>query len=116
MSKVSFRSGPARHRIDIQAKTPTRSGTGAEIPGWTSLGMRWAEIEPLEGGERFTAEQDLSKNVVRFVIRYDATIAALTATSRIVFDGRAYDIQFNLNQNLRNRKLLIHTQLSEARV
>jgi len=115
MGNVRFRSGPARHRIDIQAKDATRSGTGAEVPGWSSLGMRWADVEPLDGAERFTAEQDLSKNRVRFVIRYDDAIAALTATSRIVYDSKAYDVQFIINQQSRNRKLIIDTQLSEER-
>lgn len=88
-------AGQLRHRITVQSKTSTVDpGTGYPTEGWvdrlTDEPAQW-----LAGpGREYLAGEALRAAVTgRFVIRWSAAAAAITAGDRVVWDGRSMEVK-----------------------
>lgn len=99
-----MRAGRLRHRIAIQANTPTRDSHGQEIESWATVATVWGAVEPQRGGERFIdeANQLLAERTTQIVIRY---WSGLTIEHRISWNGRVFNIQGIINPDYRNREM-----------
>lgn len=78
-----MRAGGLRHRITIQERS------GAE---WVYFASAWAAKEQVSGQEQFEQSNQLlqDQELIRFRIRYRSN---LTHRMRVIWDGRAFDIQ-----------------------
>lgn len=85
-----MRAGLLRHRVTIQAPTPTDEPKfGGQTQAWVDVATVWAEIDPLSGRELFAAQAVQSESTVKITIRYRAD---LTTAMRLVAGGTVYDI------------------------
>ena len=82
-------AGKLDRLITIQAATTTQNEFGEPIPSWSNLADVWAEYLPGGGSERFTAQQVYAETTARFRIRWRSDVDAM---SRILFDGKTWDI------------------------
>ena len=100
-----MRAGTLRHRITIEqmAVTP-QDAFGGAAGTWSAVAIRRASIEPLQGRERFAAQQAQAGVDVRIRLRYDRALSSLAPKMRIVFGARVFDIQAVLNPDARNRE------------
>lgn len=72
-----------------QAPETSTSASGQPVPDWVDLDTVWAWAEPLQGRERFIADQVAAHVDTRFVIRYRSDV---TPENRIVHEGRTFNI------------------------
>lgn len=86
-----MRGGTLDRRIAIQRVTTTQSPSGEEIESWATLSTRPARYEPLQGDERFAADQFVARNQVAFTTRWSATVADVSPLDRIIYPARALD-------------------------
>lgn len=81
--------GNLDRRIAIQNYTVTKDGYGADIKTYAALITCWAKVRVDSGAEGIQAEQEIQTRTVTFTVRY---YSAITEDSRIVYDGKNYDI------------------------
>jgi SPP1 family predicted phage head-tail adaptor len=95
--------GPMRHRVALQSKGSTTSTTAQKRPEWTTVGTYWASIRQLNGREAINASrlQATATHVVE--MRHVADVQP--GTHRLMFNGRAFNIESANNVLERNRTL-----------
>jgi SPP1 family predicted phage head-tail adaptor len=91
----------AKHKVQIQRNTPTQDSYGAEVDSWSSIGTRYAEITPLRGTERQTAQQQFAEADIRIRVRWDSTISGMAPKDRVywVSGDKYYDVESVLSIN-----------------
>lgn len=100
---LTQRAGRLRRRVTIQQPTETRDSTyGEPVPTWSTYRVRWAEVLPVPGSERFVGDREEARQVVRFQLRY---LAGVTPKMRISWDGRTFGITSIQNVEERNKML-----------
>lgn len=89
---MTLAAGKLRHYVEIQARSQSRSSTGAISWTWAKItnGDEWASIEPLSSREFIAAAAVQSKIAARIVMRYRADV---TSGMRVVHNGRVYSIE-----------------------
>lgn len=90
MFNRSLCAGDLSHKLRIEYKVETQSGSGAVTPVWTLLASVWGDLQPLKGKEFIAAEQMTSKIEATAYIRYRTDV---TANMRIVFKSVNYNIE-----------------------
>lgn len=93
-------AGQLRQRVSIQAKTETRDTRGGVVEHWTTVGYRWAHIEPLRPREVFQAQQVDARVSHRVIMRY---YRGLTDQHRLVFTDRVFHLLSPINTNERQQ-------------
>ena len=94
-----------RHRVSLQASTPTRSAeTGASTDVWTTEETFWANEVPAGAREFVNAHQRHGDLSTLFSCRYRTDV---TRAKRLSWDGRVFDILGFWNPDSRKRELLI---------
>jgi SPP1 family predicted phage head-tail adaptor len=99
---MPLQSGQLRHRVSIEVNTPTRSATGAEVPGWTLLADRWAAVLPQAGREFYAAKQLHAEVTHLITIRGPL---AVQPEMRIRMGGRLFDILSVIDVEERHQEL-----------
>lgn len=97
--------GELRHRLTIQTENPVADGGGGQGDPWASpvtVATVWGRVEPLSGSEGLRAMQLEDRVTHRVTIRYRKGI---TASQRIKFDSRLFNIRAVINVGERNRWL-----------
>jgi len=102
---MKIRAGRLRHRLTLQYKTESRTSTGDVVTAWVTDSTVWGAIEPASGKEYIAASQTQNESNVRIVIRYHATI---NDTWRVVNDSKAYSIINIINEDERDRMMVLH--------
>jgi SPP1 family predicted phage head-tail adaptor len=75
----------------LRRDTATSStGSGAAIDQYVDVVTVWARVQPLRGGESWTAAQRFAEASTRFQIRYYSD--ALDATWRLLWRDVEYDV------------------------
>lgn len=97
-----MRAGRLRHRVRIQADTPTVDARGDPIPSWTTYATVWAAVEPLEGSELVRFQQVQAETTCRVRMRHNSSVAA---TNRILHDSRTLQVLTVINRDDRNIEL-----------
>jgi len=101
--KAGIRSGELDQRITIQQATLVQNEFKENVPTWTTFATVWADYLPFGGTEFWGSMQITAKKMGTFGIR---TLAGLSATMRISYDGDLWDIQ-RIDPGKRNGKMVI---------
>lgn len=97
-----MRAGLLRHRLTIQQKSVTRTGSGAETVTWADYDTLWGSIEPLSGRELEMAKQIHDEITVRIWIRYRSGVIP---EMRVSWSSRTFDVLSVLNTAERDIKM-----------
>jgi head-tail adaptor len=62
-------AGRLRRRLTLEARVAEPDGSGGFEAGWAALGLLWAELEPLGGGESFAGGRPRPRQRYRIVVR-----------------------------------------------
>lgn len=96
--------GKLRHRITIQQYLASRDSFGDEIQTWVDMLRSWAAVEPVTGKE-FFASQELNAEIsVKITMRYRPCIQP---EMRVTFGARVFEILAVLNNEERNKRLIL---------
>lgn len=90
-------------QIRIERKVSARDGFGGETIAYQLRAEVWAAVIYTRGREAFLSGQPTPANDIEFRVRWRADVEE---TDRVVFEGKAYDIQY-LAEMGRRRKLRI---------
>lgn len=106
---TAIRAGILRQRITLQAPVITTGEIGGPLKTWASVATVWADINPLTGRERLQAAALKSEVSHEITIRWQAALAdpQAVAAMRIVFGTRIFNIHASMNQDERNRVLVL---------
>lgn len=106
MKCCKYRPGMLREPVTFQRKSRVANGTGGFTETWAALAGSATRAYPkaLSGTERFASDRVEASTRWRIVTRY---FAGLKEEDRIVMRGRAYNIRFINNVELRDRWLEI---------
>lgn len=98
-------AGKLRHYVTIQTYAETSAGSrGEKQGGWQdALATVPAEIVTLTGRELELARQIIAQASVRIRLRYHVGV---TTKSRIVWNGRVFNVVHVNNVDQRNRELV----------
>lgn len=78
--------------ITFQRGTPTPDDYGGETIVWATLTTAWARVEYGTGQERREAAQERASQAATFKCEWSVTLAGVTATDRISFNGDIWDL------------------------
>ena len=101
-----MKTGDMRHRITIQANTPTLDPNGGDVDSWATATTVWASVQTLTGRKLEIARQIDAEATVEVRMRYCSTTAP-TVLSRLLFGTRIFEPILVVNENERNIWLLI---------
>lgn len=90
---VSVRDpGTRNKRITIERNTRSPDGSGQLTNTWATHLTRWAEVTPVNGGEKFKQHQLLPEvNYVLFLVS-DTSTRGITTKDRVKYKGRILEI------------------------
>ncbi|WP_392552920.1 phage head closure protein [Orbus wheelerorum] len=86
-----MKSGKLRHRITIQKKISSKTGTGSIKVKWEDVCKVWASVEPSSVKEFLTAQSIKSEVTAKIIIRYNKNIV-IDSTMRILYRDKIYNI------------------------
>lgn len=100
-----MRAGRLRHRVALQASTPTKeSAYGSVAHAWATTETFWANEVPAGAREFAQAQQRHGELTTVFSCRHRTDV---TRAKRLVWDGRTFDILGAWCPDSRKRELLI---------
>lgn|SRR6185312_4677877 len=107
-----IRSGDLRHRITFQQRDTGQDAAGQPVNTWTSLFASWADVSPLTGRALLSAEVMASAVTHEITLRYRPELAAPinVANMRVLFGTRVFNIHACLNQDERNRTVILQAE------
>lgn len=91
-----------RERITIQQPARVADAHGQMVETWTTFATVWAAIEPLQGREFFSAQQENAETKTRIRIRYREGVMP---DMRVVYDSRYYNIRSVINPREHDREM-----------
>lgn len=97
-------AGPLCHRVTVQAKTITTDAYGGPVETWTDVATVWASVEPLQGRELANAQATNAEITTRIRMRY---LAGVSASNRIVFEGRYFNLTPPIDVEMKHIELVI---------
>lgn len=106
---MSIRAGTLRRRITIQQRSVTKDTFGGQSTSWSDLATVWAEITPLSARELLTAQAVNAEVTHSITVRYQAMFAnpKTVAGYRAFYAGRYFNIHGSMNQDERNRVIVL---------
>lgn len=99
-----MRSGRLRHKIEFVTNGETQDELGGIVSGGVHFAFSMAEIKPVNGNEKFIANQVFPEATAQIICRY---IAGVTTKHKINFGTRRFDIINSQNKDERNIELYI---------
>lgn len=100
-----MRIGRLRHEVVIEqpgSATESRFGAPSSTGGWSTYSTVWARIVPLEGRERFEAQQTYEDVSHRIETRW---LDGVTSQMRVKYNNRTFQIEAPLNVEELDREL-----------
>lgn len=94
-----MRAGQLRHRLQLQEYVEAKNTFGEATKAWSTFAEVWGAVMPLQGRERFSAQQVTPEVTHQIRIRHRA---ALETKHRIQFGQRTFNIESILNRDERN--------------
>jgi SPP1 family predicted phage head-tail adaptor len=94
-------AGKLRYRVTIQEATISKSTKGEDVIAWSTYKKRYAEVTPLQGRERYAAQQLDVEVDYRFKIRYTSGV---TRDMRILWNNRTFAITAVIPVGERNKE------------
>lgn len=106
-------TGRLRNIVIIESPVDSVDPSGTPITTYKFFIRRYASIVPLNGSEFFAAQQ-LNVNVnIRFRLRYDKSVAQITAKHRIRWNDQIYDVHAIINKMELNKEIIIMCELTQ---
>ncbi len=107
-----IRAGQLRNRITIQQRVTQQDAAGQPVDSWVTLFTCWADVSPLTGRELLAAAAVQSSVTHAITVRYRPEFAVPkdVARMRVVFSGRYFNIHAALNQDERNRVVILRSE------
>lgn len=101
-----MRAGTLRTRVEFQRPVTAADAVGQRLPTWETVVKRRGSLVQRTGSEsEGIAVQSTTRWELR--VRYETALADMSTKWRVLSGGRTYDIDSVINQNSRNRELLI---------
>lgn len=94
--------GKLRHRVTFVQDQEVPDGMGGVTVQPVDVATVWAAVEPLQGRERYAAQQVQAETSHRVTIRYRA---GLNTAMRIRFQGRMFNILAIIDPEERREQL-----------
>ena len=106
---MGLRAGTLRHRLVIQRRTATQDSVGGQSTAWTTIATVWAEISPLSGREQLAAQAVQAEITHQITVRWQPLFAnpKVVASYRGLDNGRIFNISSSINQDERNRIVVL---------
>lgn len=104
---MALRAGRLNKRVAIQEYASTSDGGGGTTQTWATItnGTVWARVSPLDGVERFQAQQVQGTLTHEIEIRYRSDV---TTKMRVSYDGRFFYIsQPPINKDEKGESLVL---------
>lgn len=103
-----MQSGQLRDRVKIQQDQGLiRSADGAKVPDWVILATVWADVNPLSDREVWFARQAESEITDTVRVRYQAALANLAGSVRVIFGCRLLHMVGVRDTDSRRRELVL---------
>ena len=83
-----MQGGKLRHEVVIQSPTGTRDAFGKRDTTWNNVATVRAQVRPVTSAERYAAAQFHGAISHRVTIRYDAALANMDHSWRVLFGTR----------------------------
>lgn len=95
-----------RTSVSFERKTRTSDGAGGYTEAWATISGAPTKcaFKALSGGERWASQRVEATTSARLTVRYSS---AIQENDRAVIDGRAYNIRFLNNVEMRDKWLVI---------
>lgn len=101
---MALRAGSLRRRVILQTVANTTDGGGGSTQAWADTATLWAAITPLQGAERFAAQQVSAALTSEVEIRWRAGVVA---QQRFAYGARYfYIIQPPIDPDTKNERLV----------
>ncbi len=97
---LAYRAGPARHIVQVQARTAAQDAYGEAILTWATTHTRRAHIESLTGTELIEARKVQANATHRVRLRFSNQI---DPQSRLLFGSRTFEILHVANPEERDK-------------
>lgn len=94
--------GNLRHRITLQTLNKTEDGTGGYLENWSDVVTVWAQVQPLNGTERYNWSQISNDIAYRVTIRYRPNI---TPDMRVKYGNKIFQIESIIDVDERHTEL-----------
>lgn len=106
------RGGTLRHRLTFQRKSTDEDELGQPLNVWVDAFKCWGDVSPLSGRELIAAASVQSEVTHTISIRYRAELQNPkdVAAMRVVFGARVFDINASMNQDERNRLVMLQAR------
>lgn len=88
---MNVRVGDLNRRVEIHVPVsiPDTANPGCSIPGWETIGKRWAKLTPLSGKELTRAGKLTSTGMMEIIVRFDRQV---TSKARVTWENRLFNI------------------------
>ncbi len=106
---IGLRAGDLRRRITIQQRSASIDAVGGQSINWSDVATVWASIEPSGGRELMSAQKMSIDNPATITIRWQSSFAdpKAVAAMRVTYGSRIFNIHSAVNQEERNRVLVL---------
>jgi SPP1 family predicted phage head-tail adaptor len=106
------RSGNFRHRLTFQTKSKEQDELGEPINAWVDAFKCWGEVAPMSGRELIAAAAVQSEVTHTISVRYRPELQNPkdVAAMRVLFGARVFDINASMNQDERNRLVMLQAK------
>ena len=106
---VGLRAGTLNRRITFQSRSTARDAEGGQSQVWSPVAVVWAAIEPSAGKELLAAQAMNLDQPSTITVRWQAALAdpKTVCAMRIVYGTRIFNIHSAMNQEERNRVLVL---------
>lgn len=107
MASSSPKVGDFDRRVTIQARSESRSASGAVLATWVDVATVWAAIEQLRGRELIAAQAEGSEISGKIRMHYRSGV---TSKHRIVYGSRIFDIVAAVDPSDRHEVLELYVR------
>lgn len=113
MKCCDITAGMLRTVCQFQRRTQVSDGNGGFRETWANLSgaPTRCHLKAMSGSERYAAERTEARANYRLTCRY---FAGLLEADRVVILGRAYNIRFINNLEMRNRWYVLDVEMGAA--
>lgn len=108
-----MKTGALNKRIALQAETRTPDGAGGYALTWTTVASLWANIQPVFGRETSAADRQESRVTHKITLRWQSAVTP-TASMRVLYKTRAFNIRAVLNANEADRWMILLAEEGSA--
>ena len=109
LNSYLVRGGTLRHRLTFQTKSSATDALGQPLNTWADAFKCWGDVAPISGRELMAAAAVQSEVTHSISVRYRPELQNPkdVAAMRVLFGSRVFDIKASMNQDERNRLVIL---------